>query len=211
MQYQDFLNLVGGEPLIDSSVLMAGAVSPTAARVQLSRWAATKRLIQLRRGLYVLPPPYQKVQPHPFLVANRMVRASYVSCQSALAYHGLIPEYVAVTLSVTTTRPGRWETPLGAFEFFHLKPAWWRGYRLTDLGAGQQAFIATPEKALLDLVHLRPRSDALEYLRELRLQNWERLNAAELARWAEELDSPKLRRAVKHLGQLRHAENFETL
>jgi hypothetical protein len=50
---------------------------------------------------------------------------------------------------------------------------------LTDLGGGQKAFVATPEKALLDLVHLQPGGDAPDYLRELRLQNLDRLDVDE--------------------------------
>ena len=41
---------------------------------------------------------------------------------------------------------------------------------------------ATPEKALLDLVHLTPGADSPAYLRELRLQNLERLDLGELRR-----------------------------
>jgi len=59
----------------------------------------------------------QKRKPHPFVVANRMVRGSYVSLQSALAYYGLIPEVVPVVTSVTTARPDCWETPLRPYEF----------------------------------------------------------------------------------------------
>jgi predicted transcriptional regulator of viral defense system len=98
----------------------------------------------------------KKVRPHPFLVANRMVRGSYVSLQSALAYYSLIPEYVAVTTCVTTARPARWETPLGAYVFRDIKPDLFYGYLRIDLGGGQHAFVASPEKALLDLVYLQP-------------------------------------------------------
>jgi hypothetical protein len=38
----------------------------------LSRWVRSGWLHQLRRGLYALAPPYRKVSPHPFEVANRM-------------------------------------------------------------------------------------------------------------------------------------------
>jgi len=74
-------------------------------------------LYQLRRGLYALAPPYQKVKPHPFTIANRMVRGSYVSSQSALSHYGLIPEVVPVVTSVTASRRGQWETELGNFLF----------------------------------------------------------------------------------------------
>jgi predicted transcriptional regulator of viral defense system len=141
-----------------------------------------------------------------------MQRASYVSCQSALAFYGLIPEIVHTTLSVTAARPRRWETPLGAFEFHHVRPGRLRGYRMTDLGA-QQALVATPEKALLDLVYLQPGGDAPDYLRELRLQNLERLNPEQLLRQAEALASPKLRRAAETITRLIQSETqaYETL
>jgi len=44
----------------------------------------------------------------------------------------------------------------------------------------QSAFVATPEKALLDLIYLQPDSDSLEYLEGLRLQNLDRLNLNQL-------------------------------
>ena len=51
--------------------MLAGDVDPTDVRRQLSRWVTAGRLYRLRRGLYALAPPFQKVLPHPFLVANR--------------------------------------------------------------------------------------------------------------------------------------------
>jgi predicted transcriptional regulator of viral defense system len=167
----------------------------------------------LRRGLYTLAPPFQKVKPHPFVIANRLVRASYVSCQSALAHYGMIPEHVPVITSVTAARPTRWETPLGVYEFRHIRADRLRGYRLTDLGAEQRAFVATPEKALLDLIYLQPGGDSLEYLRELRLQRLDGLKADELQRQADLSDSPKLRRVVARVRDLARAEaqEFEPL
>ena len=155
MEFERLLEIVGDEPIFETSLLLAGDVAPANTRRQLSRWTKTGRLYQLRRGLYGLAPPFQKVKPHPFLIANRMVRASYVSLQAALAHYGLIPEYVPVVTSVTTARPARWETPLGVYEFRHIKTDLLAGYRLTDLDGGQKAFVATPEKALLDLVYLQ--------------------------------------------------------
>jgi hypothetical protein len=44
------------------------------------------------------------------------------------------------------------------------------------------AFLATPEKALLDLVYLEPDDDSPTYLAELRLQNMDGLDLTELRR-----------------------------
>jgi predicted transcriptional regulator of viral defense system len=133
MEFARLVKIVGDEPAFGTGLLLAGDVDPDDVRKQLSRWTKAGKLCQLRRGLYTLAPPYQKVKPHPFVIANRLVPSSYVSCQSALAHYGLIPEYVPVTTSVTTARPARWDTPLGSFEFRHIKVDLLRGYRLTDL------------------------------------------------------------------------------
>jgi predicted transcriptional regulator of viral defense system len=209
MDFGRLLSVTGGEPVFETGLLLAGAVDPRDVRRQLSRWTSAGRLYQLRRGLYALAPPYQKVKPHPFVCANRMVRSSYVSCQSALAHFGIIPEHVPVVVSVTTARPARWNTPLGGFEFRHVKTGLLRGYRMLELGGGQEALVATPEKALLDLAYLHAGADSPDYLRELRLQNTERLNLAELQRFAALLGSPKLRRVAKLVVEQAQAESEE--
>jgi len=141
------------------------------------------------------------------------VRGSYVSCQSALAHYALIPEHVPATTSVTTARPARWDTPLGVYEFRHVKTDLFRGYRLIEPSPGQRAFITSPEKALLDLVHLQPGGDAPGYLQELRLQNLDRLDQDELQRQANLAHSPKLRRAAAFVAALARSEplEYETL
>lgn len=213
MEFETLLEIVGAEPLFETGLLLAGAVDPGDVRRQLSRWTAAGKLIQLRRGLYTLASPYRKVTPHPFLVANRLVLGSYVSLQAALAYHGLIPEYTPLVTSVTTGRPAVYEeTPLGRYSFQHIQPALFYGHQWQAVGHGQYAYIAAPEKALLDLIYLTPGGETLGYLRELRLQAWERLDLTRLQAWAERAASPKLRRAATHLHQLTAEESdYETL
>jgi predicted transcriptional regulator of viral defense system len=213
MEFTNLVKIVGDEPVFETGLLLAGQVDPADVRRQLSRWTKAGWLYQLRRGLYALAPPFQKLKPHPFVIANRMVRGSYVSCQSALAHYDLIPEYVPVTTSVTTARPGSWETPLGTFEFRHINSNLLRGYRSIDLSGGQKAFVATPEKALLDLIHLHPGADSPDYLRELRLQNLDRLNLEEMRKMASSIGSAKLQRATNFVVKLAatEAQEYEPL
>jgi len=213
MEFERVLAIIADEPLFETSLLLAGDEDPKDVRRQLSRWTASGRLYKMRRGLYALAPPFQKVKPHSFLIANRMVRGSYVSTQSALAHYGLIPETVPVVTSVTTALPTRWETPLGSYEFRHIKTALFRGYRSVELGEGQHAFVATPEKALIDLVYLTPGGDSPDYLRELRLQNLDRLDPDRLEREANLGNKPKLRRAAARIRNLAlaEAEEYEPL
>ena len=70
MEFARLIELVGEEPVFETGLLLAGDVDPNDVRRQLSRWVKAGRLYRLRRGLYALAPPFQKVQPHPFLVAN---------------------------------------------------------------------------------------------------------------------------------------------
>jgi len=202
MKFSELLNIVEEEPVFSTSLLLAGAVQPAEIYQQLSYWEKTGRILQLRRGLYALAPPWQKVRPHPFSVANAMVPGSYVSCQSALAHVGLIPEWVPMVTSVSTGRPGIWQTPLGEYWFRHIRESLFFGYRRIEVVTGQHAFVARPEKALLDLIHLQPEGDSREYLAELRLQNWERFDLDTFAGMVERGGRPKLRRALRVVEQL---------
>lgn len=202
MKWEKLLQIVDREPVFSSSLLRTGSVNPVDIGKQLSRWVKSGKLIQIRRGLYALSERYSKTQPHPFYVANRIQRASYVSLQSALEYYGLIPEHVPAVTSVTTGRPQTFEIPLGAFIFRHIKKEFFFAYRLTDVGNNQSAFIASPEKALLDLLYLTPGSDNPSYLRELRLQNLDRLNVVHLKTTAGHMGSRKLIRAAELLDSL---------
>ncbi len=206
MKWPDLLHLVANEPVFNSSLLLTGNVSPGDIRKQLSRWVRTGRLMQIRRGLYVLADPFRKASPHPFLIANRIQKSSYISLQSALSYYNMIPEYVPVVTSVTTGRPERLNTPLGSFIFKHVATEWFSAYRNIDLGDRQNAFIATPEKALLDLVYLTPGAQNLSYLKELRLENLDRLNDNILMILAEMQGGKKLMEAVKNILKLKNRE-----
>lgn len=211
MKWTELLKLMADEPVFSSSILKAGNAMPSKTQVQLIRWVKAGNLIQLRRGLYALAEPYRKTNPHPFLVANRMKRASYVSLQSALAHYGLIPEYVPVVTSVTTGRPEHLRTKLGSFTFRHIKKAVFKGFQKIEVSTGQFAFIASPEKSLADLLYLTPGSEREAYLVELRLQNLDKIDQSELVKTSQEFRSPKLLRAVKKIIRLTEAERQEEL
>ena len=201
MKFQDAVRIASDEPLFETGLLLAGNVDPVDIRRQLSRWTRNGRVHQLRRGLYVLAPPWRKRHPHPFLVANRLAPGSYVSGLSALAFAGVIPEYVAEVTSITPGRPGIRTTPLGRFSFRRLKASMMFGYRQTELGQGQVAFVAEPEKAILDMVHLHPGGDDRLYIEELRL-DFDALRPDRLEALAATAGTPKLARAARVLRDL---------
>lgn len=198
MTFSELLEIVADEPVFETGFLRAGRAADPGLASQLSRWCRGGKLFQLRRGLYALAPPFRKVRPHPFLVANHLVPGSYVSGLSALAHAHAIPEFVP---EVTSCGPGRRQvanTPLGRYSHRRIVRSLRFGYRLRELGRDQWAFVATPEKAFLDLVHLRPRGDDPAWIDELRL-NGEVFSAERLTATAAATGRPKLVRAAAHL------------
>jgi len=196
MKFEALLELVGSRPAFESAYLLAGSVDAGYLRRQLSGWVSEGRLIRLRRGLYVLAAPYRGVEPHPFLLANMIRRGSYVSLQSVLEQAGLILEQVPTVTSVWAGRPGEVQTPLGRFLYRHVNPALLYAYYPQDLGERQDALVAEPEKALLDLVHLTGGGDCPAFLKELRLEDIRSLSEQRLREYADRSGSPKLQRAA---------------
>jgi predicted transcriptional regulator of viral defense system len=206
VRFTDLLAIVRDAPVFESAVLLAGDVDPASVRRQLVRWVDQGRLVQLRRGLYALAPPYRRIAPHPFLVANHLVPGAVVSLESALSFHGMIPEAVMATTTVGPGRPRSIETPLGRFDHRYLAPRLRFGQRWTPLVGDQEAPVVSPEKALLDLVHFVAGADDPNYLRELRLQNLEQVDPNTLLATAEQFGNPKSRRAAQILLELRAEE-----
>ena len=213
MTYEELLEIVGAAPLFDSSLLRAGDVDPADLASQLSRWVAAGKLLQLRRRVYALPAARRRRAPQAFETANLLVRPSYVSLEAALSFHGLIPEAVFTTTSITSARPALHRTPLGDFDYRHVSTGLFWGYRSAEVAPGVSALVARPEKALLDLVYLRPRGDDPAFLRELRLERLERLDMTELEAMAQRTGKPKLVRAAQMIAGMaaEYAEEYEAL
>ena len=198
MKWTELLDAVGSEPLFESGMLLVGEVDPTDVARQLSRWVAAGRLLRLRRGLYAFAGREAQLRRplNPYEVANRLVPGSYVSLASVLAQAGLIPEYVPVTTSVTTGRPGMRSTPLGSFLYRRVKREMFWGYEARKVAPGVHLFVATPEKALVDMFYLESDADDPSFLSELRLQNLERVRLDVLATMAQRCGSARVVRAV---------------
>ena len=193
MNFEEFVKLAGRLPVIDTEILLAGVSDPNPVKVQISRWKKSGKLIQIKRGLYVLSKPYRKVEVYEPYIASVLKKPSYISLEKALEYHNLIPEAVTVYTSVTTKRPDRFVSEEGDFDYRHIKPALFWGYDTVSL-RNQTAFIASPEKALLDFFYFRGTNVSVEYIDELRLQNLEDVDAGKLNEYARRFKKPGMRR-----------------
>lgn len=206
MRYSQLLHIVGKEPLFETPLLTVGSVSPYQAQRRLVDWSKAGKVVPLRRGLYVLPKEKRKFEPHPFHIANRLAIGSYVSLEMALRYHNLIPEHVAVITSVTTGRPREWENEFGRFICRHIHPRYFFGMEYRLIIDQQYAYVAHPEKALLDLIYLRKGGHSSDFIQSLRLQNLEQLDLDRLQQFVNRFNKPKLHQAATVIKRLAETE-----
>lgn len=196
MRLEEFLKCVRGLPVIDAENLLAGVANPAAVKVQLSRWRKGGKLIKLKNNIYLLSETFRKVDIYEPYIASVLKRPSYISLEKAFEYHGLIPEAVPVYTCVTTKRPEKIITPVGAFDYRHIKSSLFWGYESVTVNK-QQAFIAAPEKALLDFFYLNGLRLDDGYLDEMRLQNFKKINLGKLIEFAKRFKNPGILKAAQ--------------
>ncbi len=110
-------------------------------------------LIRLKKGLYVCSPKSTGISLSLELIANHLCNPSYVSYESALSFYGLIPERVYATKSAVMKRSKIYTTTLGIFEYIQTDEAYFSvGIRSEIVGNRYAYMIATPEKALCDMI-----------------------------------------------------------
>lgn len=128
--------------------------SPAQLKLQIHQWKHQGWLKVLRRGVYQLAWPEEKVLPD-FYLANRLYQPSYVSLETALSYYSLIPEVAMAVTSLTTRTTRKFKTPAGLFIYRTIKGPAFIGYRLIKEG-GFEIRLAEPEKALADYLYYQP-------------------------------------------------------
>ena len=122
----------------------------------VKRAIASGEIIHVRRGLYCLAPKYRKKPLNHYALAQHIYGPSYVSLESALSWHGLIPEAVNIITSVSRKKSKHFQTPLGMFSYSRIPQAlfYTEVERQMD-DAGNVFLMARPLKALADYVYIQ--------------------------------------------------------
>lgn len=150
-------------------------LSPTAETAiynGVTRSLKSGDLIRLKRGLYLFAKKLRRHSVSKFLIANKLYAPSYISFESALSYHGLIPEAVYATTSACCQRKSKvFENELGEFCFDYVpcRPFFMGVENVREKGG---VLVANALRALFDLVYLRRKQyNALEDLEnDLRIE-----------------------------------------
>jgi predicted transcriptional regulator of viral defense system len=119
----------------------------------LVNWQKKGYLIKLRNGFYMFSETTVD-ETVLYIIANRIYTPSYISLETALNHHGLIPESVHQIQSVTSLKTNSFENQKGSFRYYSIKPSLYFGYQLINEN-GKCFRMASREKALLDFLYLR--------------------------------------------------------
>ncbi len=175
----------------------------------ISRMVDNGELIRLKNGFFVIASKIENASVPYEQIGNLLYGPSYISFEWALSQYGMIPEGVYVVTSATALRSKSYKTPLATFDYTYLNHSRYTiGVDQKENFAGGY-LIATPEKALADLVHLKSKhleaKDLLIDLVEGRRMDegdLKNLNKKHLLEIAENYHSRAVKQLVNTLGLL---------
>ena len=170
-------------------------------RNNLTRWCRKRLLLKLRNQYYAFPEFRQEPDSARY-VSNRIYMPSYISLHSALCFYGMIPEEVVQLTSVTTLKTAKFENAFGTFHYQNVKNSLYFGFEVLTMRDGHTFLLATPEKALLDLLYLYPFYKTVQDMEELRLDEYF---------MQEELDTERLSEYLSRFGKKALAKRVNLL
>lgn len=186
-------------------------IRPRALYQDIQRWVRTSDIIRLKNGLYVTKTHVDRFlhdKSYLELVANKLAAPSYLSLDYVLQKYSLLTEATFVVTSITLKTTRRYENDLGTFEYHHLHPGLYFGFKQHRFGKNI-IYEATASKALFDFLYLRLASldpqDA-STLDALRI-NWSELDKPsfnELRRTILKSNSKKLGKIIPMLEEIYH-------
>jgi predicted transcriptional regulator of viral defense system len=149
------INALGIPFLTTGDVAALLKLPPANASKVLERLQTHGFVTRLARAKWGLPQMIDPLAAAEFLTSPL---PAYISLQTALFHHGLISQIPSVIYALSLARTRRYKTPLGVYSIHHIEPELFFGY---DVVGKLNIKIASPEKALLDLLYLSPARSGL--------------------------------------------------
>jgi hypothetical protein len=130
-------------------------VSTAALDGLLKRAVRAGEIHRIRRGLFCLDRRFLAAPPNPLALAQLVHGPSYLSSETALSWHGWIPEAVHAVVSTGLGRSRDFVTPLGTYVFQRVpqKSLMSAVQRITEAAPHVSYLMARPLKALADYVY----------------------------------------------------------
>lgn len=159
---KNLLEELNGLPYFDKNTVIqlgrhAGLKDAT-VDTYISRFLKSKDIYHLKKGLYISAEFLNKNKgdiSYSFYLANVIRKPSYVSSWAALQYYGLTTEAIHSITSVTRRGTAAHETRAGNFSYQSIQKDLFSS--ITLVRGKFDFFIASPAKALFDLLYFRTR------------------------------------------------------
>ena len=180
------------EPIYDITSMRHALRGIADQRGKIARLLENGALISLRRGLYA-----SRRDLDPLSLAGSIYGPSYISFETALAWHGMIPERVTEILSATIKRAATFENDFGHFRYLAIpKSVYPAGiHRMMD--SDLPFLIASPTKALADRIAreagFRSIADVARWWKEMRIELLSGLDHSQLQECADGYGRPSAR------------------
>lgn len=203
MNYATFRDLVKKYPIFRSNILPHLDKHPATLRRQIVEWCDKKYIHQLKRGVYTLRDEDRAVKFSSYFLANNLYTPSYISLETALSYYGFIPERVETVTSISSKKTQRFTNNYRNFVYHHIAADLYGDFVTTKDEYGNNFFIATPERAIIDFLYLKTRGlknitkDIFET--SYRLQNLDLLNKSLLRNIEKKFQQKKLTQLTRWL------------
>jgi predicted transcriptional regulator of viral defense system len=110
-------------------------------------------LIRVKRGLYAISDLSNRgfLSLSPWVVASLLVKDSYVSFDSALAYHGMFDQLTNKTISISLVQYKAVQLQSVEYNFVNVLDKWFFGWEEVSID-NKTVRMATAEKALIDMI-----------------------------------------------------------
>jgi len=139
---------------------------PKLDKRRLNEWGKKGYIENVKRGFYRFT-DLPKQEGLRLFSANKIYSPSYISLESALSFHKIIPEAVFSVTSVSTLNTTNLKTSLGSFNYNHVKENLFFGYVLNEIN-GLTVSMASLEKAILDYLYLHSEIKSVSDVQGLR-------------------------------------------
>lgn len=171
MSLQDLRNSLSGE-IFDYPTLLHHLREYKKPRDKITILLKNGSIVRIKKGLYVFGENYRRKPLSLEILANLIYSPSYLSLEYVLSKYGLIPERAYVITSICLKRSKTFKTAMGSFSY-KTRPLATYPLGITRVEIPQEGayLIATPEKALVDLISQQKNLTELQEMKEYLYEN----------------------------------------
>jgi predicted transcriptional regulator of viral defense system len=210
--------------VFDTQTIMQFLDAPHQNTIQNVGYREKKwKIIRLKKNLYYIS---ESKAPNMDYIANQLLKPSYVSLDTVLSRHSIIPDVVYTIFSVSTRNKASYKNTLWNFVYKTLKKSMMFGFEMENW-----ALVADKEKALIDYLYLDMERislsrenyksidqkkleepdliNAYKYFQAERFSNLDMLNFKKLEEYSKLSGKKKLLYIIKLLDYYRKSPHYE--